>query len=145
MNRKLTRRAAVAAIAAGAPVLTAAAAVSHPDAELIGLGRQFEEITATLDREIAGADDDLPALDRLAVVEPRILATPATTMEGMRVKARAACWALGGDLQPTGLTTDVRIARSIVRDLIRLYDPQLEHPGAIAKLIAEIEAGAGQS
>jgi hypothetical protein len=42
-----------AAIAAGAPALATARA-GHPDAELIELGRQFDEITAALDREIGG-------------------------------------------------------------------------------------------
>jgi hypothetical protein len=140
MTRDLTRRAAVAAIAAGAPTF-ASGAPRHPDAELIELGRQFEEITAALDR-----DDAEPALDRLAVIEPAIIAMPATTIEGMRVKARAACWAMMGDFEDlSGPTTDVRMARSIVRDLIRLYDPDRERPGAVRDLLAEIERGAEKS
>jgi hypothetical protein len=113
MSRDLTRRAAVAAIAAGVPTL-AAAAPGHPDAELIELGRQFDEITAALDREIDGGTE-LGALDRLVVVEPAIVAMPATTIEGMRVKARAACWAMLGDFEVLdGPTTDVRMAAPIL-------------------------------
>lgn len=145
MSRDLTRRAAVAAIAAGAPTL-ARAAPSHPDAELIELGRQFDEITAALDKEIAGAGTDLPALDRLSAIEPMIVALPARTVEGMRVKARAACWAMMGDFDELpGPTTDVRMARSIVRDLIRLYDPDRERPNAVRDLLAEIERDASKS
>jgi hypothetical protein len=54
------------------------------------------------------------------------------------VKARAACWALLGDLDPAGQsTTDKRMALSLVRDLIRLYDPGLERPGALEKLVSD--------
>jgi hypothetical protein len=123
----------------------ATAAPRHPDAELIELGRQFEEIRAALDREIAGGTE-LGALERLAVVEPAIVAMPATTIEGMRVKARAACWAMLGDFEDLdGPTSDVRMARSIVRDLIRLYDPDRERPNAVRDLLAEIERGATES
>src|ERR1700730_8357632 len=53
-------------------------------------------------------------------------------MEGLRVKARAACWARLGDLDPaSGSTTDERMALPIIRDLIRLFDPNLEQPGAL--------------
>jgi hypothetical protein len=39
-----------------------------------------------------------------------------------------------GDLDPTGETTDERMALSIVRDLIRLFAPELERPGALTEL-----------
>jgi hypothetical protein len=63
VSRDLTRRAAVAAIAAGAPTL-ATAAPSQPDAQLIELGQQFDEITVALTRRLlAGYDlrSDPPA------------------------------------------------------------------------------------
>jgi hypothetical protein len=82
-------------------------------------------------------------LDR---IEAQIVATQATTIKGLRVKAQAACWALLGDLDPAGQpTTDKRMALSIVRDLIRLYDSGLEQPGALKKLLEDIEGGAGNS
>jgi hypothetical protein len=34
------------------------------------------------------------------------------------------------------------MALSIVRDLIRLYDPGLERPGALKRLVQDIESGA---
>jgi hypothetical protein len=140
MSRHLTRRVAVAAMAAaGAPAI-ATAAPDHQDTELIEFGRQFEEMTVALD-----GDDAEGAFDRLAVIEPAIVAMPATTIEGMRVKARAASWALMGDLEPTGPSTDVRMALSIVRDLIRLYDPDRERPNAVGDLLAEIERDATKS
>jgi hypothetical protein len=49
------------------------------------------------------------------------MAAPAQTIDGLRVKARAACWALLGDLDDGDPSTmDKRIALSIVRDLIRV-------------------------
>ena len=135
MSRKLSRRAAVATIAAAAPVV-ARAATTCADAELIELGRQFNEIIAAIDRDCCLSDQ---FFNRLAVVEPAIVNTPATSIEGLRVKARAACWALLGDLDPTGEdSTNRRMALSIVRDLIRLYDPQLEHPDALKKLVEDL-------
>jgi hypothetical protein len=67
-------------------------------------------------------------------------------MEGLCVKARAACWALLGDLNdPAGATTDERMALSIVRDLIRLYHPALEQPGASQQLVKDVENAARNS
>lgn len=64
-------------------------------------------------------------------------------MEGLRVKARVACWALLGDFDAAGQsTTDKRMALSIVRDLIRLYALGLERLGALTKLVEDIESGA---
>jgi hypothetical protein len=83
--------------------------------------------------------DMADALDR---IESAILNTQAVTMEGLRVKARAACWARLGDLDPaSGSTTDERMALSIIRDLIRLFDPKLEQPGALQKIFADFEQG----
>ena len=68
----------------------------------------------------------------------RYVATPATTMEGLYVKARAGCWALLGDLDADEhASADQRMALSIMRDLIRLYQPSLERPGALKKLIEQ--------
>jgi hypothetical protein len=41
-----------------------------------------------------------------------------------------------------GPTTDVCMGRSIVRDLIRLYDPDRERPNAVRDLLAEVERNA---
>ncbi len=69
--------------------------------------------------------------------------TPATTIHGLRVKARAACWALLGELEwDDQLTTEKKMALSIVRDLIRLYDPDLERDGPLKDLVEDMENGA---
>jgi len=77
-------------------------------------------------------------LSRLGSLEAAIGGVQATTLQGLQVKARVACWARFGDLDPIGQQNiDSRMALSIVRDLIRLYDPALEIPGALAKLLED--------
>lgn len=121
------------------PASTLPAAASSTDAHLVVLGRDFDAITARLDHAIAGGIDFADGLlEQLGQLEAEIATTQASTMEGLCVKARAACWALLGELDDPGdTTTDRRMALSIVRDLIRLHDPQLERPGAIAALVEE--------
>ena len=88
----------------------------------------------------------MDALDQFSHITAEILTIQAKTIEGLSVKARAACWALLGDLDPTdNMTLDRSMALSIVRDLIRLHDPSLEHPGELKKLVSEIEAGASEA
>ena len=137
----MSRRAALGSLAAS-PLLVAAmpaAAASSTDAHLLALGRDFDSAVAKLDHAIAdGADVDWQVLEQLGWLDAEIVGMEAVTMEGLCVKARAACWALLGDLDPAGqLTTDKRMALSIVRDLIRLYDPGLERPGALKKLVED--------
>jgi hypothetical protein len=93
-----------------------------------------------------GIDFDDGLLEQLDRLVSEIATTQASTMQGFCVKARAACWALLGDLdEPGDATTDRRMALSIVRDLIRLYSPGLERPGALKQLAQDIESGAGNS
>jgi hypothetical protein len=105
------------------------------DTELVALGNQFDALTRVFDS--ADPWDDL-AEAQFAKLESAILNTQAVTMEGLRVKARAACWVRLGDLDPaSGSTTDARMAPSIIRDLIQLFDPKLEQPGALQKLFPD--------
>jgi hypothetical protein len=134
-SRKLSRRVIFGALAVVPTVsmATIAEGVGSSDAELVALGRQFDKIVRDLE---AGDWADDESFARLDDVEKAILSTQATTEVGLCVKARAACWALLGDLDPTGEpTTDRRMALSIVRDLIRIHDPGLERPGAIRRLV----------
>jgi hypothetical protein len=73
--------------------------------------------------------------------------TPATTIDGLCVKARVGCWGLLGDLDDPGEETPAgkRISLSIMRDLIRLRHPDLERPGALTKLVRESEETAVRS
>ena len=120
-----------------------AIAISRPDQTngddiaLLTLGHQFDALSAKLDD---GLDIAWETLEEFSQVETQIIATPATTIEGLCVKARVTCWAQLGDLDPSEHSTaNERMAFSIVRDLIRLCDPNLEHPGALKSLVREIE------
>ena len=144
----LTRRATLGSLAAS-PLFVATkpvVAVSSADAHLLTLGRDFDTVAAKLDHAIAaGIDFDDGLLEQLGRLDVEIINMQASTLEGLCVKARAACWALLGDLDDFGnTTTDRRMALSIVRDLIRLYDPGLERPGALKQLVQDMESGAGK-
>ena len=133
----LTRRQIVTALAPMAISAANASNISHVDAQLIELGRQFDHVAAQIDDAISDPTKDVTddALGLLGRLEAEILARQSRTVEGMRVKARAACWAVLGDIDPSCETTlAVRMGLSIVCDLIRLYDPSLENPGALKKL-----------
>ena len=139
---KLSRRAVVGSLFV-APIIPTAAfseELHSDDAELIALGRQFDDVAAKIDQAIDHKLDlTMDTLNQLGMIEGEILSAQSKTVEGLRVKARAACWALLGDLDATSqASTDKRMALSIVRDLIRLYDPQLEHPGALKQLVADL-------
>jgi hypothetical protein len=137
----VSRRTVVATLAL-APMLSVSeinTGKNTKNEELIALGEELNSVTAAIDAAIEEASSP-PAvmttlLERLGHLEAAIVATPARTMEGFFVKARAASWALLGDLDPAGAKTiDQRMALSIIRDLIQLYDPRLERPGALAQL-----------
>lgn len=116
-------------------------AVAQPtgDIRLQELGREFDVAAAQIDHAIDyGSELLLEVLDRLSLVENEIVAAQAAGIMGLRVKARAACWARLGDLNPVEEpTTDKRMALSIVRDLIRMCDANLERPGALEQLVAK--------
>ena len=140
-NGKLSRRAIMASLAI-VPAFSTSVAFAKPapyDAELISLGRQFDAIAAAIDDVIEGRGKLTNEIEMLGSIETAITATPAKTMEGLCVKARAACWALLGDLELTEESTlDRRMGLSIVRDLIRLHAPKLEQQNAL-KGLAEQE------
>lgn len=116
-------------------------AIDSSDAVLIELGRQFDRFAAQIDQVIDGKLELVElTFNQLNLIQAQILSAQATTIDGLRVKARAACWARLGDLDDaSNSTTDDRMALSIVRDLIRLHDPRLEQPGALKKLVADLE------
>ena len=71
----------------------------------------------------------------------KIVVAPATTIEGLCVNAHVGCWRLLGHLDDPGekATASERITLSTMRDLIRLRHPDLERPGALTRLVREIE------
>src|SRR5260221_465622 len=101
MRNRLSRRTMLGSLVT-APMLPGDAAAD--DASLIRLGREFNAVTAMIDYGHGTA-----LWNRLGPLDAVIVATPAHTIEGFCVKARAACWARLGDLDPTAEpTTDRR-------------------------------------
>lgn len=115
--------AAVAVTAIAAPAL----ATPHPDADLLALGREFDLAMAAERLIPPDADDDEinAATERGGVITRAILALPAKTLDGLRIKARAVEWCACEIPGPDyfGDTTDCQLAASIVRDLLSAYQP----------------------
>jgi hypothetical protein len=145
---KLTSRRSVLVLAAGMPAIITAKGVQSPpkDIDLLRLGDRFDALAAQVDHAIEHAlDIEWVTLEELGRVEAEILRRPATTIEGLSTKARVACWAVLGDLDDSEQSNAYeRVALSIIRDLIRLHRPELERPGAIKKLVQEVEQDVGR-
>jgi hypothetical protein len=123
--------------AASSSVGFAAVVYAPSDVALLELGRQFDEFASSFALAVEGRKELsqhlLRRMDELAMA---IGSHSATTLDGLRVKARVAAWALLGDFcacQNCSLANDMSM--SIIRDLIRNFDPNCESPGAIARLI----------
>jgi hypothetical protein len=103
------------------------ASATTEDAELVALGEQF---TATVNLLFEGESEDKALLSRLGEIGTAIMDTPATTMGGLVVKARIACFVQGSGIwfwiDPTLQQPGFPFAMSIVADLVRRYDPDLE-------------------
>ena len=114
------------------------------DIVLLALGQRFDALAAQIDHAIEhGLDIAWETLEEFDRIDAAIVATPATTMEGLFVKARAGCWALLGDFDSADQSASgARVTFSMMRDLIRLHAPHLENPGALQRLVKEIEEGA---
>jgi hypothetical protein len=138
--KRLSRRCAVF-LAAMSPALAVSIhpAIADADLVLLELGRQFDTISAQIDHELHTEWETLNEFDRIL---QQILCTPATTLEGLLVKARAGCWVLLGDFESADESAaGAPMAFSIMRDLIRLGAPHLENPGALRRLIQQTEDG----
>src|SRR5262245_60206973 len=86
------------------------------DAVLLELGCRFDAIANQLDHDCR---TDWKTLREFDWIVTRIVATPATTLEGLYVKARAGCWALLGDFESADQSAaSAPMAYSIMRDLI---------------------------
>jgi hypothetical protein len=123
-DSKLSRRAVVSGLTIAPAVSSSAlgAEMNSPDAELIALGRQLASISPALDRA-SEHDEAIALLDRMESLTSTIVATPAKTLQGLYVKARATAWALleGNDFDPTKeASMNDKVAASIVRDLLHL-------------------------
>jgi hypothetical protein len=138
--KQLSRRTALSFVAMAPAFASANRVTATSDAVLFELGSRFDVIANQLDHDCS---TDWKTLREFDWIVTRIVATPATTLEGLYVKARAGCWALLGDFESADQSAaGAPMAYSIMRDLIRLRAPHLENPGALRRLIQEIEDGA---
>ena len=140
--KQISRRSALY-FAATTPALAVSIhpAIVGADPVLLELGPQFDAISAQLDHELHTEWETLSEVDRIL---QQILCTPATTLEGLLVKARAGCWVLLGDFESADESAaGAPMAFSIMRDLIRLAAPHLENPGALKRLVEEIKDAVG--
>jgi predicted secreted protein len=90
--------AAIAGVTVGAIAPASAAAPTGPDAYILSLGKELaaaiENEKAALDAVASLADDEVdaifePAFERTKAITARIVVARATTLEGLKVKARA--------------------------------------------------------
>jgi hypothetical protein len=125
LQPKLSRRGVVAGIAA-APVLPTTLMQTEADAELAALGEQFTDLVNQLNES---AWNDKALLSRLADIGTAIMDTPAITIQGLVVNARIACFCQGSGVWlwiDPNVQPGWHFAMSIVADLVRRYDPDLE-------------------
>jgi hypothetical protein len=106
------------------------------DQILLDLEQQFYRTEV----ELFGKGDN-DAVERWSETIEEMIATAAESLDGIRAKARVACSLRLGDLEgeiidQLSARNDRTLEKSILRDLIRLYDPHLEHKGALQALIA---------
>lgn len=114
----ITRRAALVALPATLAI--PAAASPHPDALILGLGRELEAAFAA-ERVAYGlrSAEYEAASDVAAAVVARIEEATATTVDGLKVKLQAFNWCRY-DCGPLGDSTDTRLIEQIVDLLERL-------------------------
>lgn len=125
-DSKLSRRTLVAGLAFAPLPATSTAAIECADAELLKLGRRQASAQAALDCA-SGHDEAMALLQELEDLGIKIVETPARTLEGLYVKARATAWAIEHDvglLEPAKESSiNARVCASIVRDLLQLGAP----------------------
>src|SRR5262245_24234487 len=133
--RTLSRRSVLCSVAV--PALGMPFGIRHPDAPLLALSRQFELMA----RHFDDPGQSVQELLSFGHLHAEIAPAQASTFEGLCAKARAGCWTLLGDFESMDASaTGARMAFSIMRDLIRIHAPRLEHPGAVARLIRDATA-----
>jgi hypothetical protein len=119
-NSKVSRRTLISVLTV-APTLSTGATAGPMDAELIRLERELEATGTALNRA-SQHNEAMVLLDRIETLSAAIVAIPAKSLDGLRIKARATAWALENDcdsLDPMKESTiNGRLAASIVRDLL---------------------------
>lgn len=106
---------------------------TSPDAELIGLGAQFDDIAARIDFAVEHSGPGqsyytrmlTDAIEAYGAVYVKVTVLPATSLEGLRVKARIAKWSSAGKMYPedTAILIDP-MALSLAEDLLNFGTDQ---------------------
>jgi len=114
----------------GSSVASGMASELHPDAQLIRLGAEFEKAWEREKVAVLADDDEAvnQACDRTGLIVGQIECRAASTFEGLWVKARAVSWChneepLGPDSLTEEPTTDIRLAGTILRDILAMGCP----------------------
>jgi hypothetical protein len=96
-----------------------------PDARLRELGAAFDQLAAELEENgRSEREEEVDALyAKIEQIEQEICATRATTLEGLRVKARVTkWWSVGEEVllvhNDVDRTSEIAFAESILRDLL---------------------------
>jgi hypothetical protein len=95
------------------------------DDELVRLGQEFHQLAAKVDGLLGattpGSNDDalISVLKAMGDLEAVIVMTPAESLFGLQVKARAALWAREGYLDPENeATLEQKMLWSLAEDLL---------------------------
>ena len=111
-----------ATLLAAAPVAAVAAPPSHPDAVLLALGAELDARWAAerIASKTVESDEELDRIcEHTGAIAHQIAGTPATTLAGYRVKARAISWCHDGE--PVDLGDDSTahdFANRLIADLL---------------------------
>ena len=96
-----------------------------PDAKLLELGDAFDALAARLQEHIGAENEDEveATYAQIEAIERDICETRATTLAGLRVKARVTKWWTIGDEvllvhNDVDRTSEIAFAESILRDLL---------------------------
>lgn len=120
-----TTRQSFLSAAVGAVVLPAAA-IAHPTNDIKTLSDEFEAAWAAMDRFFenvpsGSTDEDYDRMFRpVSDLAKRISDMKMTTIDGLRLKARALQWCNEEFDFMDGQTTDERLAYGLVQDLLNL-------------------------
>ena len=111
-----------AGVAATTMITLPAVADAYPDAELIALGREYDQAWAEEAELAARGLEDLGRFERVSErivdLENRITEVPAYSLHGLEVKARMASRL--ANLNPAEPYSDTRAWLSLVTDIERL-------------------------
>lgn len=122
---------------AGAATLAAASATRSMPSPIVLASKRFDELSAHLDGD---GPVDGAFWSEFRATANQLVGIRATAPEDYFAKAKVAAWARLGDLDPpSSATLDIRIAISVLRDIVVQNDGRLYDGGALARMLGEFE------